>query len=102
GDSLVATRVAARLGRSIGVEVPVRELFLAPTVVELATRLEIADLSAVSGSSLADRPERIPLSFAQTRIWFLNRLDPTSAAYNVPLVFKFVGDLDVTALEWAF
>jgi amino acid adenylation domain-containing protein len=99
GDSLVATRVAARIGRSVGVEVPVRELFLAPTVAELAARIEDADLHPFPELSLAVRPERIPLSIAQTRIWFLNRLDPMSAAYNVPLVFKLRGDLDIVAFE---
>ncbi|MDO1482186.1 hypothetical protein HND73_26880, partial [Rhodococcus ruber] len=47
------------------------------------------------------RPERVPLSLAQSRMWFLNRFDPTSAAYNLPLMLRLTGRLDVAALQAA-
>jgi len=46
--------------------------------------------------------DRIPLSFAQQRLWFLHRVDPGSASYNIPMAFRFVGRLDVAALEHSF
>ncbi|MDN2502735.1 long-chain fatty acid--CoA ligase, partial [Nocardia nova] len=47
------------------------------------------------------RPARLPLSPAQQRMWFLNRFDRTSAAYNIPLALRLSGDLDERALAAA-
>ncbi|RVW06846.1 amino acid adenylation domain-containing protein [Prescottella agglutinans] len=101
GNSLVATRVASRLGAALGVRVPVRELFETSTVEALAARL-----TALSGDGRPalvpqPRPERIPLSLAQQRMWFLNRLDPDSVVDNIPLVLRLTGALDVAALQAA-
>ncbi|GAD82059.1 non-ribosomal peptide synthetase [Nocardia asteroides NBRC 15531] len=102
GNSLVATRVAARLGAALSARVPVRTLFEATTVADLAAALAA---SAGSGAGLAltagPRPQRIPLSAAQQRMWLLNRLDPTSAAYNIPVAVRLRGDIDATALAAA-
>ncbi|MBF6327637.1 amino acid adenylation domain-containing protein [Nocardia transvalensis] len=102
GNSLIATQVAARLGAEIGTRVPARLLFEAPTVAALAAGVE-----AMSGGGgrlrLApmERPERIPLSLAQQRMWFLNRFDTASAANNIPFALRLSGDLDVDALQAA-
>ncbi|AWK70857.1 non-ribosomal peptide synthetase [Rhodococcus oxybenzonivorans] len=102
GNSLIATQVAARLGRALDSRVPVRELFDAPTVEALAAR--VAVLAGTGGGTAlvaAPRPERIPLSSAQNRMWFLNRFDPESAAYNLPLAIRLTGTLNVAALHTA-
>ncbi|MEV0299380.1 amino acid adenylation domain-containing protein, partial [Nocardia sp. NPDC050710] len=103
GNSLVATRVAAQLGAALGVRVPVRLLFEASTVAALAARVEESAPSEQTGGALGigARPERIPLSLAQQRMWFLNRFDSESAAYNMPIAIRLTGDLDVTALRLA-
>ncbi|WP_460746330.1 condensation domain-containing protein, partial [Nocardia goodfellowii] len=102
GNSLVATRVSARLGAVLDSRVPVRTLFEAPTVTALAAALD-SQTHAGRGIELGSlaRPERIPLSLAQQRMWFLNRFDTQSAAYNVPIAVRLTGALDVDALRAA-
>nr|WP_328799373.1 non-ribosomal peptide synthetase [Rhodococcus sp. T7] len=103
GNSLSVTRVAARLGELSGTAVSVRDVFTAPTVAELALRL--AEPTAAAGArpvlSGIQRPDRIPLSPAQQRMWFINQFDPASPAYNLPLAIRMSGALDVTALSQA-
>ncbi|MFE1595742.1 non-ribosomal peptide synthase/polyketide synthase [Nocardia sp. NPDC058705] len=102
GNSLIATRVAARLGAALSTRVPVRTLFEATTVVDLAAALA-ARVGSGAGIALTagPRPARIPLSAAQQRMWLLNRLDPDSAAYNIPIAVRLTGDVDAAALAAA-
>ncbi|MFE4462579.1 amino acid adenylation domain-containing protein, partial [Nocardia tengchongensis] len=101
GNSLNATQVVARLGTAIGARVPVRALFEHPTVAELANLLAALADSAVEVAPLRPmpRPELIPLSYAQQRMWFLNRLDTEAATYNLPTALRVTGPLDVPALR---
>ncbi|NGP09023.1 amino acid adenylation domain-containing protein, partial [Rhodococcus sp. 14C212] len=102
GNSLIATQVVSRLGVALDTQVPVRTLFEASTVAALAARVE---QDATGGGRVPltarTRPERIPLSPAQQRMWFLNRFDPESTAYNIPMALRLTGDLDVAALRAA-
>ncbi|MFE7721962.1 amino acid adenylation domain-containing protein, partial [Nocardia rhizosphaerihabitans] len=102
GNSLIATRVAARLGAALSTRVPVRTLFEATTVADLAAALA-AQMGSGAGVALTagPRPHRIPLSAAQQRMWLLNRLDPASAAYNIPIAVRLRGDVDAAALAAA-
>ncbi|MBV8203185.1 MAG: amino acid adenylation domain-containing protein, partial [Acidobacteria bacterium] len=102
GHSLVAAQIAARLQDAFSVEVSLRAFFEAPTVAELAQRLESAGASEVPPLRKAPRGGDLPLSFAQERIWFLAQLDPDSAAYHVPRAVWITGRLDVPALAWAY
>ncbi len=101
GNSLSAMRVAARAGEALGREISVRDVFEAPSIRELAA---LAGGRGVSGPAMvppAPRPDRVPLSLAQQRMWFINRFDPTSPAYNVPAALALHGALDVEALHAA-
>ncbi|GAA2357557.1 hypothetical protein GCM10010404_07990 [Nonomuraea africana] len=98
GHSLLATVVTSRLpGR-----VPVRELFVRPTVAALAAFLDAAP-DVATGEGPRPRPPGapVPLSRSQARLWFLHRLDPADAAYNMWIVRRLRGPLDVTALRLA-
>ncbi|KAA0021586.1 amino acid adenylation domain-containing protein [Antrihabitans cavernicola] len=102
GNSLLATHVAARVGAALDTRVPVRLLFEAPTVARLAAAVETHSGSGGRKELTAmPRPDRVPLSLAQQRMWFLNRFDTDSAAYNIPVAVRLSGDLDVAALQAA-
>ncbi len=102
GNSLLAAQAAARIGSALGVRVPIQMLFEAPSVADLAVRIE-TDATAAGRVPLTkrERPQRVPLSFAQQRYWFLNQFDPESAVDNIPLALRLTGVLDVAALQAA-
>jgi len=102
GHSLLATSIVSRLGRIFGVDLPVRALFEAPTVRELAHRLETVrsrgEQEMPPPILPVSRERERPLSFAQERLWFIDQLDPGNASYNIPDAVRFWGRLDVAAL----
>ncbi|MES1243978.1 MAG: amino acid adenylation domain-containing protein, partial [Acidobacteriota bacterium] len=100
GHSLLATRAISRVRRALGAEVPLRLLFEAPTVEAFARALEGA-ASGTEAIAPIDRDGPLPLSFAQERLWFLDRLLPRSPLYNVPTVLRARGDLGVPAFAAA-
>jgi non-ribosomal peptide synthetase component F/acyl carrier protein len=103
GHSLVATQMISRLRTLLNVEIPLRAVFESPTVAGLALRVEQAlrKREGVEAPPLlvAKRPEQLPLSFAQQRLWFLNQLAPDSTAYLTPSVLRIKGQINVSALE---
>ncbi|MFK0191471.1 amino acid adenylation domain-containing protein [Kitasatospora sp. NPDC090308] len=100
GHSLLATRLAARVRAATGAELELREVFAHPTVAELAAVLGPAG-AARPALVAAERPDPLPLSFAQRRLWFLNRVEGAGDVYNVPLVLALDGPLDPAALGGA-
>ncbi|NLV81180.1 MAG: amino acid adenylation domain-containing protein, partial [Rhodococcus sp.] len=102
GNSLVATQLVARIGRELNAQVPVRIVFEASTVEALAARAEaLAGTGRGAELTARPRPETVPLSLAQQRMWVLNRMDPESSAYNIPVALRMSGRLDVEALAAA-
>jgi amino acid adenylation domain-containing protein len=102
GHSLLATRVQSRMREAFGVELPLRRLFDAPTVAAQAAEVEALRTmrSDVAAPPLRPVPRdgESPLSPGQERLWFLQRLDPRSSAYNLASSFRLLGRLDPAAL----
>ncbi|MBV9108214.1 MAG: AMP-binding protein, partial [Gemmatimonadetes bacterium] len=107
GHSLRATQVLSRIEHRLGVRLPVKTVFAAPTIAALAAEVDARRGAAAASYDTADEagspygPGVYPLSFAQQRLWVIDRLEPGSAAYNLPAAYRVRGALDVAALERA-
>ncbi|MEE1752942.1 amino acid adenylation domain-containing protein, partial [Streptomyces sp. SP18CS02] len=100
GHSLLAARLAARVRGALGSELTIRDLFRAPTVATLAERLDSAD-RARPALLPAERPAALPLSYAQQRLWFVDRAEGGAASYNVAHALRLDGPPDRAALAAA-
>ncbi|HEU4452505.1 MAG TPA: condensation domain-containing protein, partial [Longimicrobium sp.] len=105
GHSLLGMQVLSRVRQRLGVELPVRAVFEAPTPAGLAARIDAAGGAPAAAPPPPLRPMRrdgpLPLSFAQQRLWFLHQMEPESPFYNIPAAVRLTGALDADALRRA-
>ena len=99
GHSLMATRLVSRVRATLGVELMLRTLFERPTVAQLVPHLDTAAKSRPPLAAVNPRPAHLPLSYAQQRLWFLDKLQGTSAEYNLCEALRLHGKLDLAALQ---
>ncbi|MCX4775495.1 non-ribosomal peptide synthetase [Streptomyces sp. NBC_01264] len=104
GHSLLAARLVNRIGAVLGVTLTLRDVFQHPTPAALARQVTAASgrpaLPPLTRASV--RPERLPLSFAQQRLWLVSQLQEQGTSYNVPMIVRLEGAVDVAALRAAF
>ncbi|MEM7351561.1 MAG: amino acid adenylation domain-containing protein [Acidobacteriota bacterium] len=103
GHSLLATQLVSRVRDALGVELPLRALFKQPTLEGLAAAIESHRGSDQAAPPIEPGPrgDRVPLSFAQQRLWFLQQLDPASPVFNIADAVELKGQLDVAAMALA-
>ena len=97
GDSLSAMRLIAAVNTGLDAGLAVRALFEAPTVAQLAPRIG-GDAGGLEPLVAVERPAVVPLSFAQSRLWFLDQLQGPSPVYNMAVALRLSGRLDAEAL----
>ena len=101
GHSLLAVRVVSRIRQVLGVEVAIGDLFARPVVSGFAACVEAAKREELPPIERVERNERLALSFAQQRLWFLAQMEGVSEAYHIPFGLRLKGDLDGVALRRA-
>jgi pristinamycin I synthase 3 and 4 len=103
GHSLLAMQVIARVRETLEVSIPLRTMFESPTVAGMATRVEIElqKLRPVLSPPIerVGRDERLPLAFAQQRLWFVDQLEPDTPAYNISTAVALTGKLNPSLVE---
>jgi amino acid adenylation domain-containing protein len=107
GHSLLATQVVSRVRETFKVELPLRALFETPTIAELGQSVDAALQTNAAGAGILtpieriDRSENLSLSFAQQRLWFIDKLSSGNTVYNIQVAVRLLGELDHLALEKA-
>jgi amino acid adenylation domain-containing protein len=106
GHSLLATQLLSRIHATFHVTLSLRRLFNLPTIAEQAEHVEAMMKAETRVDAppvpLAPRDSELPLSFAQSRLWFIDQLDPGNTAYNSHIAFKLEGSLNIRALRQSF
>ncbi|MBW7931922.1 MAG: non-ribosomal peptide synthetase, partial [Gammaproteobacteria bacterium] len=100
GHSLLAIRLVSRIRDLLGVELPLRALFEAPSVAGIVAALPAAAATRIP-APVAGATTSAPLSWPQQRLWFLEQLVPGHPAYHLPVAFRLRGELEVAALQVA-
>jgi amino acid adenylation domain-containing protein/thioester reductase-like protein len=106
GNSLQATRIISRIQETYDLEIELRSLFENPTIAELAQQIENLSTRNIKSKLSRILPQsqtlNLPLSFAQTRLWFLDRLEPNTSVYNIPVALRLTGQLNLQVLFESF
>ncbi|WP_322615329.1 non-ribosomal peptide synthetase [Pseudomonas sp. BIC9C] len=103
GHSLLATQIVSQIRQRLGLSVSLRSLFEHPRLEDFAAQVQALQRTCERPALVADTSgERLPLSFAQQRLWFLWNLEPDSSMYNMPGALRLRGKLNLEALRQTF
>jgi amino acid adenylation domain-containing protein len=105
GHSLLATLVVSRIRETFSIDLPLKTIFEYPKIKDLSVIIDEKLRSGISTDfykiEKSEIKDSIPLSFSQQRLWFLDKLKPESASYNIPMAVKLKGDLNLDAFNAA-
>jgi amino acid adenylation domain-containing protein len=101
GHSLLAVQVISRVRQRLAVEVALRDLFARSVLADFARGLETASRAELPPIEPVERGGDFPLSFAQQRLWFVERLAGAGTAFHIPVGQRLCGELDRGALRRA-
>jgi amino acid adenylation domain-containing protein len=104
GHSILVFQIISRLREELKIELPIQDLFQAPTIAELSKLIESNLLKATDTPPIAITARgqaQAPLSYMQQGLWFLDRLEGQNATYNIPLVLRLTGSLNLNCLQKA-
>ncbi len=103
GNSLLATQVISRMRAAFKVELPLRSLFEAPRIAQLAEKIQAGQKASpgLQAQPIVPQPRKTapPVSFAQERLWFLAQMEPGNPYYNIPGTVRLKGRLNQDALQ---
>ncbi len=102
GHSLMATQLISRIREVFKVDLPLRAIFNYPTIEQFALQVEVArkhGIEAAQPMVPVTRPDILPLSYAQQRLWFLDQLEPDNRFYNIYTVLRLSGEFHIEAFE---
>ncbi|HYF30282.1 MAG TPA: non-ribosomal peptide synthase/polyketide synthase [Chitinophagaceae bacterium] len=102
GHSLKAVQVMTRIYKDLSVKLELNELFTHAVLADLAVLVTNSRREAYKPIERVEEQETYPVSHSQRRLWVINQFEEVNAAYNIPISYKFVGELDRDALERAF
>ncbi|MGH3959765.1 amino acid adenylation domain-containing protein [Mycobacterium sp.] len=97
GNSISAMQVIAAINTGLDAGLSVRSVFEAPTVAQLTSRIGVGG-DGLEPLVAGERPAVVPLSFAQSRLWFLDQLHGPSPVYNIAVALRLGGRLDAEVL----
>ncbi len=99
GHSLLATQLISRIQQTLGQQLSLRGFFEGPTIAGITAALGSGTEKATLAPTRRERPQKLPLSFSQQRLWLIDQLDPGLFAYNIAAALRLQGVLDVDALQ---
>jgi len=99
GHSLLATQLVSKIRDVFKAELSLQQLFENPVVEAIAREITSAKEAVSIDIPKADREKKLPLSYAQQRLWFLYKMTPESAVYNIPMALRLKGQLDISVVE---
>jgi len=103
GHSLLATRLVSQIRKELDVELAIKDVFVHSVLSSLASHIGKSSSDRLLPSiTVQDRGDRIPLSFSQERLWFLDQLDGGSIQYHIPFALRLEGDVSIDVLKKSF